>query len=150
AHRQPHVVALAPAGDGRVHVGDQTVVPEVAHVVGVRGPRPDSEELPARLGRVVSADDGFTRSVLRVDTPRGPAVELRAPALVRAVILPAEVAVHEVELAVEPLAVAVLIVRQPQRSLERRAEGGSDAESIARPAATVLRDDDDRDRKSVV
>src|SRR5207247_6183065 len=109
AHRQPHVVALATASDGHVHVGDQTVVPEVAHVVGVRGPRPDSEELPARLGRVVSADDGFTRSVLRVDTPRGPAVELRALALVRAVILPAEVAVHEVALAVEALAVLVLV-----------------------------------------
>src|SRR5213078_2986366 len=123
--------------------GDQTGAPEVAHVVRVRGPRPHAEELPARLGRVVATtDDGVPLGVRRVDAPGGPAVELRPPALVRAVVLAAEVPVHEVELAVEALAVLVLVVRQPQRCLERRAEGRRDAESIARPAATILRHDD--------
>src|SRR5207244_11902609 len=103
---------------------------------------PHAEELMARLGGVVvTGAGGRPRDH---DAPGGSAVELRAPALVRPVILPAEVAVHEVELAVEPLAVAVLVVRQPQRRLERGAERGGDAESIARPAATVLRHDDDR------
>ena len=111
----------------------------------MRGPRPHAEELPARLGRVVAtANDGVPLGVRGVDAPGGPAVEFRPPALVRAVVLAAEVPVHEVELAVESLPVLVLVVRQPQRRLECRAEGRRDAEAIARPAATILRHDDDR------
>src|SRR5439155_16899700 len=108
------------------------------------GPRPHAEELPARLGGIVSPDDGLARGVLRVDAPRGPAVELRAPALIRPVVQPAEVAVHEVELAVEPLPVLVLVVRQPQRRLELRTERGGDAEATARRAPATLGRDDDR------
>ena len=112
AHRQPDVVALARARDGHVQVGHHARVPEVPHVVGVRGPWAHAEELAAGLTRVVArADDGVAFRVPRVDAPGRPVVELRAPALIRPVVLPAEVAVHEVELAVEPLPILVLVVR---------------------------------------
>src|SRR5205823_8702888 len=119
------------ASDWSSDVCSSDLFPEVPHVVRMRGPRPHAEELAARLARVVArAIDGLARAVPRVDAPGRPAVELGAPALVGAVVEPAEVAVHEVELAVEALAVLVLIVRQTQRLLRGRAEGGRDAEAI--------------------
>ena len=111
----------------------------------MRGPRPNAEELVARLARVVAGThDGIAQGISGVDAPRGPVIQLGAPALVRSVVDPAEVAVHEVELTVEALAVSVLVVRQPQRRLRRRAEHGGDAEALVWAALAALRDDDDR------
>src|SRR5439155_23072406 len=112
-------------------------VPEVPHVVWMGGPRPGAEELMTWLGGVVIArTEGRPRDH---DAPAGPAVELRAPTLVGAVVFPAEIAVHEVELAVEALTVLVLVVGQPQRRRECRTERSCDADATARRVLTALR-----------
>src|SRR5256885_6370498 len=144
ADRQSDAVALAAPGDGHVHGGGHPVVPEVAYVVWVRSPRAHAEELTARLGGVVAArDDGIALCVRWVDTPGSPTVELRTPAFVRAVVLPAEIAVYEVELAIKPLTVLVLVIGKAQRRFQLSPKCGRDAEAIARPTAAVLRHDDD-------
>src|SRR5262249_49618261 len=104
AERQPYVVAGAAARHRDVHVDVGAGPPEIPHVVGVRGPRPDAEELAAGLGVVVGGPGGV------VHAAGGPAVKLGTPALVGLVVPAAGVAVDEVELAVEALPVLVLVV----------------------------------------
>ena len=146
ADRQPDVVALAAARHRDVRVDHQTRLPEITHVVRVRRPRAHAEELVARVRAVINRVPAhFDQRVGGdPDASTRPIIHHRPPALVRPVVLAAEVAVDEVEFAVEALPVLVLIIRQAQRRFSVHAEVRRDAEAGAGRAFAALRRVHDR------
>src|SRR5204862_7605332 len=134
ANRQAHVARRATACHRDVRVDDETRLPEVAHVVRVRLPRPRSEELVAWLRGVIILWLANARPGSDPIATGRAAIELRPPAFVGLVVRPTTVAVDEVKRAAEALAVLVLIVRQPQRRFHIRAKRPGDAEALLRGA----------------
>ena len=132
ADGQADVAAIAAARHRDVRVDHETRVPKVAHVVRVRLPRTRAEELVAGMARVVGRRSGDE------DTSGRATIELRPPTLIRVVIDTAAVTIDEVELTIESLAVAVLVVGKPQRRLHVRAERGGDAETLVGGALPAL------------
>ena len=140
ANGQADVAAVAAACHRHVGVDHETGLPEVAHVVRVRHPRPCAEELIARMGIVIHGRlaNYRYRVGLHPHASGRPTVELGPPALVGEVVRPTAVTIHEVELPAEALAVLILIVGEPQRRLGGCAERGRHAEALLRCAAAAL------------
>ena len=108
----------------------------------MRAPRTDTEELVAGMRRVIDRGHADLQQGVAgyADAAGRASIELRPPALVRPVVLTVEVAVDEIEFAVEALAVLVLILREPERRLGRRAERGGHPEAgIGRALAALGR-----------